>query len=359
MFQEEADQKESKHNIPRVIFFSLAAGLLFLSSEGRCEDETFALDEAAATDEDAGPFDEAQSPDEPSISSATPPTAATATPDETQFPDKTCTPNEVWAEAQLLGTKHNLDPLLLFSIACAESSLDPKATNGQARGLMQLTPLAWRDATTRSFDDAWDWHANMEVSAEYLGQIRTELQRRRHYSWPVLAAAYHLGLGKVTKSGYDLDRLPPVHNHIYTQLFEGHTPYLPYPAPLRRISNSTPRQYQPDSEENIVLSIPSLDVDEPAPEEKAMVEIPEEDLYFEEFETLFRNIGAEDVYDPFVSPYQLMLPPELPESLLDNRPTRLEDIPGLIPDLGPVEPEQPASPADKATNESTPDMDAE
>ena len=334
MFQEKADQKETKHNFPRVIFFSLAAGLLFLSTEGRCEDETFASEEVAA-DEDSAPLDEIHTT------------------------DKNCTPDEVWAEAQMLGTRHNLDPLLLFSIACAESSLDPNAANGQARGLMQLTPQAWRDVTDRSFDDAWDWHANMEVSAQYLSRIRAELQRRRHYTWPVLAAAYHHGMGKVAKSGYNLNRLPPVRNHIYTQLFEGHTPYLPYPAPLRRISGTTPRQYLPGNEETVVLSIPALDVDEPEPEEEATVEIPEEDLYFEEFETLFRNLGAEDSYDPFAVPYQLLLPPGLPESILDDSPTHLDEIPGLIPDLEPIEPEQPTAPDDKAADEGTQEDDAE
>ena len=154
--------------------------------------------------------------------------------------------DEVWTKAEHLGEEHDLDPLLIFAIACAESSLDAHADSGQARGLMQMTPHAWEEVTSRSFDEAWDWQENMEAAASYLQLLKSRLQEDDHYSWPVLVAAYHYGLGKIEQSRYDVTRLPQSRNLIYADLLKGRTPDLPAPAPVRPIEDE-PAVYQPES----------------------------------------------------------------------------------------------------------------
>jgi hypothetical protein len=155
-------------------------------------------------------------------------------------------PEEVWTKAEHLGQQHGLDPVLIFAIACAESSLDAHADSGHARGLMQMTPNAWEEVTSRSYSEAWDWQENMEAAASYLHLLKSRLQSNDHYSWPVLAAAYHYGLGKIEQSRYDLSLLPPSRNLIYADMFNGRTPALPLPAPVRDIEDN-PSVYQPDS----------------------------------------------------------------------------------------------------------------
>jgi len=160
---------------------------------------------------------------------------------------------EVWKCAEHLGFKYNIDPLLIFSIACAESSLDSRADSGKARGIMQMTPDAWAEVADTSFSDAWDWRENMEESVRYLQLLKRRLLADGAYSWPVLAAAYHYGLGKIEQAGYDLAKLPPSKNLIYARLFKGETPDdLPYPAPRRSIEEA-PAAFRPDA--NLIMAL--------------------------------------------------------------------------------------------------------
>jgi hypothetical protein len=148
------------------------------------------------------------------------------------------TPREVWARAESLGARHDLDPLLLYAIACAESSLNPDADSGAARGLMQMSPQAWKDVTDRSYRDAWDWRANMDAAGAYLAILRTRLAKSGHLSSANLVAAYHFGPGRLEKAGYDLSRLPRVQNLVYGDILAGRVPNLPAPAPERLVLRS-------------------------------------------------------------------------------------------------------------------------
>jgi hypothetical protein len=148
------------------------------------------------------------------------------------------TPREVWVRAESLGARHDLDPLLLYAIACAESSLNPDADSGAARGLMQMSPQAWKDVTDRSYRDAWDWRANMDAAGAYLAILRTKLAKNGHLSAANLVAAYHFGPGRLEKAGYDLSRLPRVQNLIYGDILAGRVPNLPAPAPERLVLRS-------------------------------------------------------------------------------------------------------------------------
>jgi hypothetical protein len=165
--------------------------------------------------------------------------------------------DEVWKCAEHLGLQYNIDPLLIFSIACAESSLDASADSGKARGIMQMTPDAWAEVTDRSFREAWDWRENMEEAVCYLQLLKSRLLGENAYSWPVLVASYHYGLGKIEQSDYNLARLPPTKNLIYAKLFKGETPEnLPYPAPKRAIEDS-PVAFRPDA--NLLMTLSPSD----------------------------------------------------------------------------------------------------
>jgi hypothetical protein len=144
-------------------------------------------------------------------------------------------PEAVWAKAEELGRRSDIDPILIYSIACAESSLDERADSGQARGIMQISRVAWKEVTPRSYDDAWQWQTNMEVAAKYLHRLRVDLENSGHYSWQILAASYHYGPRRVEAAGYRVWRLPREHNRIYRALFAGRTPNLPGAIPTRRI----------------------------------------------------------------------------------------------------------------------------
>jgi hypothetical protein len=143
--------------------------------------------------------------------------------------------SEVWEKAENLGARYDIDPLLIFSIACAESSLNPEADSGVARGLMQMTSDAWKDATKRPYSDAWDWKANMDGACAYIAILKGRLERSGRLSPANLVAAYHFGPGRLEKAGYDFSRLPEVKNFVYRDILAGKAPRLPEPAPSRAL----------------------------------------------------------------------------------------------------------------------------
>lgn len=150
-------------------------------------------------------------------------------------------PDKVWAKAEELGRVHNLDPLLIYSVACAESSLDANAWNAGARGLMQLKAAAWEESGGGSFRNAWNWQRNMEHGAAYLAKQRDRLKADgREASWVLVLASYRHGYGALKRAGYDPARLPTSNNLIYKELFAGRIPSLPGPAPRRKISDGYP-----------------------------------------------------------------------------------------------------------------------
>ncbi|MFA5257265.1 MAG: transglycosylase SLT domain-containing protein [Opitutales bacterium] len=149
-------------------------------------------------------------------------------------------PEQAWQKATALGLQSGIDPLLIFAIACAESSLDGHASSARARGLMQLSPAAWESVSKRPFREAWKWQRNMEESVNYLKQIKDRQQTAGHYSWPALAAAYRYGPNAVQQVDYDLSRLPRSTNIIYKDLLAGKTPKLPFPATARPIMSDWP-----------------------------------------------------------------------------------------------------------------------
>jgi hypothetical protein len=165
---------------------------------------------------------------------------------------------EVWRKAEEVGKKNDLDPLFIYSVACAESSLDDRADSGRARGIMQLTRGAWEEVSDLSYDKAWDWQTNMEVAGKYLHTLRVRLENSGRYSWPLLAASYHYGPYRVARAKYRMNRLPSARNTIYSSMFAGRMPTLPGRIPRREIDKPAPIQAFVRAEQQYAIVLPVL-----------------------------------------------------------------------------------------------------
>ena len=130
-------------------------------------------------------------------------------------------PEEVWEVVSREGEKYNINPSFIFAIAFAESRFDAHADSRHARGMMQISKIAWQEVSELSYRKAWDWRRNIEVGTNYLAHNRTLLQRHRHFSYPLLAASYRYGFYTVKKSGFDIQKVKSPKNKTYQQLFAG------------------------------------------------------------------------------------------------------------------------------------------
>lgn len=83
-------------------------------------------------------------------------------------------PTEITQYAEIIGNEFNICPELLEAIAFYESSYDPKVTNGNCKGLMQVNPtvhkLRFEEAgwSTSDWDNAY---INMYIAADYLSEL--------------------------------------------------------------------------------------------------------------------------------------------------------------------------------------------
>jgi hypothetical protein len=130
-------------------------------------------------------------------------------------------PEEVWEVVSREGEKYNMNPSFIFAIAFAESRFDAHANSRHARGMMQISKIAWREVSDLSYRKAWDWRRNIEVGTKYLAHNRALLQKHRHFSYPLLAASYRYGFYSVKKSGFDIQKVKKPKSKIYQQLFAG------------------------------------------------------------------------------------------------------------------------------------------
>ena len=132
------------------------------------------------------------------------------------------TPETVWAAIQPLAERYRIDPAFLLALVAAESNFDPTARNGEARGLMQIKPGAWRTVSRETYEPAvWRWRQNLAVGVDYLVWCRSELHRRQKFSYPLLLASFHHGLDYVEARDFNLRRLDPPDNPIYRELWRG------------------------------------------------------------------------------------------------------------------------------------------
>jgi len=115
-----------------------------------------------------------------------------------------------------------LDPLFVYALIDLESNFDPHARRGDARGLMQITPRAWKAASDIPYETAvWNWRTNLAVGIEGLARIKAVLVGKEVFSYPLLWAAYHHGLDYVSVRGFDMSRIPRPSDPIARLLWSG------------------------------------------------------------------------------------------------------------------------------------------
>ena len=129
---------------------------------------------------------------------------------------------EIWAAIQPMAQRYRIDAAFIYALVAAESNFDALARNGEARGLLQVKPRAWRSVSTLAYEPAvWNWRTNLEVGVDYLAYSRATLHKRATFSYPLLLAAFHYGLDYVEEHGFSADRIPVPENPIYRKLWSG------------------------------------------------------------------------------------------------------------------------------------------
>jgi hypothetical protein len=102
-----------------------------------------------------------------------------------------------------------LDPLFVYALVGLESNFDPRATNGEARGLLQLKPQGWRSASIVPYEPAvWEEETNLEVGIDRLARAKAGLEARGIFSYRLLWAAYHYGYENLAARDFRVERFP-------------------------------------------------------------------------------------------------------------------------------------------------------
>jgi soluble lytic murein transglycosylase-like protein len=136
----------------------------------------------------------------------------------------------IWTAIQPLAERYRMDPAFLFALVAAESNFDPRAANGEARGLLQIKPAAWRTVSREPYEpNVWVWRKNLAAGVDYVAWCRHALHERKKFSHPLLLASFHYGFDHVAARDFDLDRLKAPPNAIYRELWRGNLAPLPPP----------------------------------------------------------------------------------------------------------------------------------
>lgn len=129
---------------------------------------------------------------------------------------------EIWNAIQPLAQRYQIAPSLIYALVAAESNFDPRARNGENRGLLQLSPDAWRLVSSKPYEtDVWHWRENLEAGIDYLAYLRSDLHRHHADSNEVLLGAFHYGLGFVADRDFDSQKIPVPDSPIYRKLWAG------------------------------------------------------------------------------------------------------------------------------------------
>jgi soluble lytic murein transglycosylase-like protein len=136
----------------------------------------------------------------------------------------------VWAAIQPQAARSRIAPAFIYALVAAESNFDPRARSGEARGLLQLKPAAWREVNRTPYEPAvWDWRQNLATGVDYLGWCRSRLHQKGKFSYPLLLAAFHYGMDYVEQHGFDPDRLDAPDHPVYRELWRGNLAPVPPP----------------------------------------------------------------------------------------------------------------------------------
>ena len=131
---------------------------------------------------------------------------------------------EIWAAIQPLAERYRMEPAFLYALVAAESDFNPRARNGDARGLLQLKPRSWRAVSAAPYEPTvWDWRANLAAGVDYLAYSRSYLHKQGGvtFSNRLLLAAFHYGIDYVEERRFELRRIPVPESAIYAELWRG------------------------------------------------------------------------------------------------------------------------------------------
>jgi hypothetical protein len=121
-----------------------------------------------------------------------------------------------------MASARGIDPGFVYAIVKAESNFDPRAQRGEARGLMQIKPHAWKEASVVPYrTGVWDWRVNLEVGMDSLAFEKRVLSERGRFTYPLLWASFHYGLDYVEAHGLDMSRIPRPSDPVSYRLFSG------------------------------------------------------------------------------------------------------------------------------------------
>jgi soluble lytic murein transglycosylase-like protein len=156
------------------------------------------------------------------------------------FAAETIPREQVWAALQAHAKRYRIEPTFIYALVAAESNFDASARNGEARGLLQLTPVAWRSVTGQPYQpDVWEWRTNLRTGVDYLAFCRHALHEKKKFSYPLLLAAFHYGFDAVEAAKWDATKFDPPDNPIYRELWRGNLAPLTPPS-FAKASVGTP-----------------------------------------------------------------------------------------------------------------------
>jgi hypothetical protein len=132
------------------------------------------------------------------------------------------TRREIWAAIQPMAAAKGIEPGFVYALVKAESNFDPRARQGEGRGLMQIKPGTWRAVSSLPYDPTvWEGRANLSVGIDALAAIKQSLTARGVFSYPMLWAAYRYGLDYVEARGFELSRIPRPSDPAALELWSG------------------------------------------------------------------------------------------------------------------------------------------
>jgi len=142
----------------------------------------------------------------------------------------------VWAAIQPLAARYRVEPSFVYALVAAESNFNATARNGEARGLLQLKPAAWKQVSRDPYEPTvWNWRTNLATGVDYLAWCRSYLHQRKKFSYPLLLASFHHGIDYVVERDFDLGRIDPPDNPIYRQMWQGNlSPVAPPKSEIPR-----------------------------------------------------------------------------------------------------------------------------
>jgi soluble lytic murein transglycosylase-like protein len=137
---------------------------------------------------------------------------------------------KIWEVIQPLATAKRIDPGFVYALVKIESNFDPHARNGEARGLLQIKPRAWRAVSSLPYEtQAWEWRSNLAVGIDGLARIKQALSARGSFTYPLLWASYHFGYDYVASRGFDMSRIPRPSDPVSYRLWSGDVHPVPVP----------------------------------------------------------------------------------------------------------------------------------